>query len=63
MSDMPRKIKPRSVHVVFVVTKCAPELPKDAFVFNGHKLYKASVPLYNQKKGTNKECLSMQGES
>ena len=47
---MPRKIKPRNVHVVFVQHKCAPELPKDAFVFNGHKLYKARVPLYNQKK-------------
>ena len=50
MSDMPRKIKPRNVHVVFVLHKCAPELSKDAFVFNGHKLYKARVPLYNQKK-------------
>ena len=65
MPDMPRKIKPRSVHVVFVLHKCAPELSKNIFVCNGNQFYKARprVPLYNHKQGTNKDGLSMHGES
>ena len=63
MWDMPRKVNPRNVHVVFVLHECTPELSKNAFVFNGNQFYKARVPLDNHKQGTNKDGLSMQGES
>ena len=63
MSDMPRKVKPRNVQVAFVLQKCAQELPKNAFVFNGNQFYKARAPLDNHKQGTNETGLSLQGES
>ena len=63
MSDMPRKVKPRNVDVAFVLHNCAPELSRNVFIFNGNQIYKAKIPLDNNKQGTNKDGLSMQDES
>ena len=50
MWDMPRKVNPRNVHVVFVLHECTPELSKNAFVFNGNQFYKARVADFFKKE-------------